>query len=81
MTDILNRDDRPTNVECKLAALTTDNRDKWAANRQRFFINDRDNRQFLGQIEQAIAIFVLDNDDYGYVEVCFSSFPMLGNKS
>jgi hypothetical protein len=58
-------------VERKLAALTTDNRDRWAQNRQRFFVEDKENSRFLEHIEQAIAVFVLDNDDYGYVEVGF----------
>ncbi|KAI6174481.1 Carn-acyltransf domain-containing protein [Aphelenchoides bicaudatus] len=67
-TDIIKRHERPSEMERKLGSLTTDRRDKWAHNRQRFFVDDVDNSVFLDHIESAIAVFVLDNDDYGYVE-------------
>ncbi|KAI6170302.1 Carn-acyltransf domain-containing protein [Aphelenchoides besseyi] len=66
--DILERKDEPTSLERKVTALTTDNRDTWAENRRRFFLENKSNRRFLETIESAIAVFVLDNDDYGYTE-------------
>ncbi|KAI6185173.1 Carn-acyltransf domain-containing protein [Aphelenchoides fujianensis] len=73
MEDILARKDEPTELEKKLAALTSDRRDTWAENRRRFFLENPTNRVFLETIESAIAIFVLDDDDYGYVEDDYST--------
>lgn len=50
-----------------MAALTQDNRDQWAINRKRFFLNDKTNRHFLDIIERAMVFLVLDEaDNYGY---------------
>jgi hypothetical protein len=70
MENILNRNDEPTKIEQRIAALTLDNRDKWAENRERFFIQNPTNRKFIEDIESAIVVFVLDDHDYDYIPVC-----------
>jgi hypothetical protein len=52
--------------------LTQDNRDKWARNRERFFLNNTKNQYFLEQIEKAMVFLVLDDaEDYGFENVSF----------
>ncbi|KAI6222521.1 Cpt-6 [Aphelenchoides besseyi] len=67
LTDILKRDDLPTEAERKLCALTQDRRDGWAENRERFFLSNETNREFLRIMETAMIFLVFDEaDDYGY---------------
>ncbi|KHN77716.1 Carnitine O-palmitoyltransferase 1, liver isoform [Toxocara canis] len=65
--DILTRDDVTTRSVAHVAALTTDKRDKWYANRARFFLNNATNKETLTIIETAIAFIVLDDSkEYEY---------------
>lgn len=74
MEDLVKRKDRPTEVEKRIAALTIDNRDKWAENRQKFFLNNPTNRRLLNEIESAIVMFVIDDSDYDYEPVSIRAF-------
>jgi hypothetical protein len=71
MEDILKRDDQPSEIERRVAALTLDDRNKWAENRERFFLQNPTNKKFIDDIESAIVVFVLDNSDYGYEPVSY----------
>ena len=64
MAAILMRKDEASPLERCVAALTTANRDVWAKNRRRFFVEATENRHFLEAIESAISVFVLDDDNY-----------------
>uniref|UniRef100_A0A915BWG4 Cyclic nucleotide-binding domain-containing protein n=1 Tax=Parascaris univalens TaxID=6257 RepID=A0A915BWG4_PARUN len=65
--DILTRDEVAEHAEAHVAALTTDRRDRWCANRDRFFLSSETNKKTLETIESAIAFIVLDDSaDYEY---------------
>ncbi|CAI4223055.1 unnamed protein product [Auanema sp. JU1783] len=50
-----------------VAALTCDTRDKWAANREKFFLNNPVNKKTLEEIESAIFFLIYDDtDEYEY---------------
>ncbi|KAI6234535.1 Carn-acyltransf domain-containing protein [Aphelenchoides fujianensis] len=67
MAEILERKDEPTAAERKVAAFAHDRRDRWAENRERFFLQNEVNAKFLEQIESSIFCLVLDDaEHYGY---------------
>ncbi|KAI6223623.1 Carn-acyltransf domain-containing protein [Aphelenchoides fujianensis] len=67
MAEILERKDEPTAAERKVAAFAHDRRDRWAGNRERFFLQNEVNAKFLEQIESSIFCLVLDDaEHYGY---------------
>lgn len=73
--DILTRDEVAGYAEAHVAALTTDKRDRWCANRDRFFLSNATNKKTLETIESAIAFIVLDDSaDYEYNAVIILSF-------
>ncbi|CAD5217106.1 unnamed protein product [Bursaphelenchus xylophilus] len=67
LDEIMNRDDVPSDVEKNLAALTADRRDKWAENREVFFLKNKVNLKFLNDIETALFFLILDPEDFGDV--------------
>ncbi|CAD5217108.1 unnamed protein product [Bursaphelenchus xylophilus] len=66
--DIIARNDVPSEVESKVTSLTHDYRDKWAENRERFFLKDPANYECLRDAETALLSMTLDPTEYGDVD-------------
>uniref|UniRef100_A0AC35U0F6 Carn_acyltransf domain-containing protein n=2 Tax=Rhabditophanes sp. KR3021 TaxID=114890 RepID=A0AC35U0F6_9BILA len=64
LVDILLQDNKLSEGESKIAALTTDRRDSWYRNRKQFMLSNELNRKNLDIIESAISVLYLcDRDD------------------
>lgn len=67
LIELLDREEQPNETEQRVAALAHDWRDKWAENREKFFLSNPTNAHFLEQIESSIFVLILDEaNDYGY---------------
>ncbi|CAD5212841.1 unnamed protein product [Bursaphelenchus okinawaensis] len=66
--DIIARADTPSPAEKNVASLTNDNRDKWAENRERFFLKNATNYKFLQDAETALFAMALDPNEYGDID-------------
>ncbi|VDK28770.1 unnamed protein product [Gongylonema pulchrum] len=62
--ELLMRDENVGEVEGRIAALTTDTRDRWHENRRQFFLENAINKETLCAIESAIFFLVLDHSEY-----------------
>ncbi|CAJ0588071.1 unnamed protein product [Cylicocyclus nassatus] len=62
--ELISRNDAVQGPESMVAALTTDRRDEWAQNREKFFVNHPTNAATLHEIESAAFILTLDDEEY-----------------
>ncbi|EGT42655.1 CBN-CPT-4 protein [Caenorhabditis brenneri] len=62
IAEMMERDDKSTGFIRKVASLTTDGRTEWSVNRQKFFIDNKHNRQLLELIETAQFVMSVDGD-------------------
>uniref|UniRef100_A0A0K0F815 Carn_acyltransf domain-containing protein n=1 Tax=Strongyloides venezuelensis TaxID=75913 RepID=A0A0K0F815_STRVS len=66
IVDILLKNENMDDDEKLIPSFTTDRRDSWAKNREKFFISNENNRKNLNIIENAICvIYLCDRDDIG----------------
>ncbi|EGT42523.1 hypothetical protein CAEBREN_30469 [Caenorhabditis brenneri] len=63
VSEILSRNDKYTGFLSRIAALTTDRRTEWSQNRQKFFLENSNNKKILEIIET--AQFVVSADETG----------------
>ncbi|EYB88851.1 hypothetical protein Y032_0240g3340 [Ancylostoma ceylanicum] len=64
--ELLSRNDVVEGPAGMVAALTTDKRDEWARNREKFFLKHPKNAATLKEIESAAFILTLEDGEYGY---------------
>ncbi|CAI2353706.1 unnamed protein product [Caenorhabditis sp. 36 PRJEB53466] len=62
VAEVMDRDDKASGYLARIASLTTDRRTEWSANRQKFFLENRHNRQLLEVIETAQFVMSVDGD-------------------
>ncbi|KHJ86893.1 Choline/Carnitine O-acyltransferase [Oesophagostomum dentatum] len=62
--ELLSRNEAVQGAEAMVAALTTDRRDEWARNREKFFLKHPINAATLREIESAAFILILDDEEY-----------------
>ncbi|CAP30508.2 Protein CBG11458 [Caenorhabditis briggsae] len=61
VSEMMDRNDKSTGFLSKIGALTTDKRTEWSINRQKFFLENKNNKKLLEVIET--AQFVTSVDD------------------
>ncbi|PIC22275.1 hypothetical protein B9Z55_016386 [Caenorhabditis nigoni] len=61
VSEMMDRNDKSTGFLSKIGALTTDKRTEWSINRQKFFLENKNNKKLLEVIET--AQFVISVDD------------------
>ncbi|EFO87687.1 hypothetical protein CRE_05427 [Caenorhabditis remanei] len=68
VSEMMNRNDKSTGFMSKIASLTTDRRTEWSINRQKFFLENRNNKKLLNVIETAQFVVSVDETDEWGVE-------------
>ncbi|KAF1753923.1 hypothetical protein GCK72_020480 [Caenorhabditis remanei] len=68
VSEMMNRNDKSTGFMSKIASLTTDRRTEWSINRQKFFLENRNNKKLLKVIETAQFVVSVDETDAWGVE-------------